>query len=265
MCINKDLNGAVVHPTKAYLQKACISVFSYLIQAQKNLQNQFFPEMNKVPVYFPEADIFTTEPRIVKKEENVSAVMSDVETTQLLPANVTNRSIINTFTGKKATTEQTHDMLNFRTLGQQYYENFVKYRILWTPSTSEAPQCKHHLLTMAAPKLSKQRITQKDKEHKLVTRCLRRRLAWCKRTGVPYNAAQEQYSVFPRALSDSCGKPNTGTKSYWTQKLKSRYTNILTEQLPQQWVPEVVILEGMFPINTSPLKRMKTVNDYTSL
>ena len=30
-------------------------------------------------------------------------------------------------------------------------------------------------------------------------------------------------------------------------------------------MPEVVILEGMFLINTSPLKRMKTVNDYTSL
>ena len=192
MCINKDLKGAVVRPTKAYLQKTSL-FFSYRIQAQKNLRNQLFQEMNKVPVYFPEADIFTTEPRIVKKEKNVSAVMSDTETTQLLPANVTNRGIINTFTGKKATTEQTHDMLNFRTLGQQYYENFVKYRTLRTPSTSEAPQRKHRLLTMAAPKLSKQRITQKDKEHKLVTRCLRRQLAWCNRTGIPYNAGTILY------------------------------------------------------------------------
>ena len=30
------------------------------------------------------------EPKIVKIDENVSAVMSDIEATQLLPANVTN-------------------------------------------------------------------------------------------------------------------------------------------------------------------------------
>ena len=117
MCINKDLKGAVVRQTKAYLQKTSL-FFSYRIQAQKNLRNQLFPEMNTVPVNFPDADIFTTEPKIVKKDENVSAIMSDIEATQLLPANVTNRGIINTFTGKKATPEQSHDLLNFRTFGQ---------------------------------------------------------------------------------------------------------------------------------------------------
>ena len=93
--------------------------------------------------------MFTTEPKIVREDESVSAVMSDIEAIQLLPANVTNQGIINTFTGKKAAPEQTH---NFGTFGQQHYENFVKYRILRTPSTSKAPQCKHRLLTMAAPK-----------------------------------------------------------------------------------------------------------------
>ena len=92
MCINKDLKGAVVHPTKANLQKTSL-FFSYCIQAQKNLRNQLFPEMNIAPVNFPDADIFTTEPKIVKKDENVSAVMSDIEATQFLPANVTNQHL----------------------------------------------------------------------------------------------------------------------------------------------------------------------------
>ena len=35
--------------------------------------------MNTAPVHFPDADIFTTEPKIVKKDENVSAVTSDMK------------------------------------------------------------------------------------------------------------------------------------------------------------------------------------------
>lgn len=83
---------------------------------------------------------------------------------------------------------------------------------------------------------------------------LRRRLDWCRITGEPYDP-NEQYSVYPRALCDSNGVPHSGTKSLWLQKLINRYvhSSIVTNNLPNEWIAETVIIDAMFLINTKPL------------
>ena len=61
-------------------------------------------------------------------------------------------------------------------------------------------------------------MSQKEKEAKVVAKCLRRRLAWCDRTGQRYDPSFEQYSKFPRALADEFGNPHKAPKNKWTEK-----------------------------------------------
>lgn len=67
----------------------------------------------------------------------------------------------------------------------------------------------------------------------------------------------------PRAISDPHGNPNKGQKSYATKWLSKRYTDLISNSLPNGWTPEVVVLEGMFLINTSPLCTHQSMKDYS--
>ena len=186
----------------------------------------------------------------------------------LLPITTdSNRGLVNVFSGVIATPEQSHDLLTFRTVGVQDFENFVKHRILKQPSSAIAPVRKRRLLTMAPRKEGKKRLSQKEHEHKQVTKCLRRRLAWCNATGQSYDPAQEQYSVFPRALSDCNGNPHGGVKSTWTDKLRGRYKDgdAFMERLPNGWSPSAVVIDGMFLINTNPLQQTQNITSYADL
>ena len=141
-----------------------------------------------------------------------------------------------------ATPEQTHDMLNFRSIGEEALDHYITFRVLGIPSVSStnAPLRYHKILTMAPPKVTKRKLSQKDKENKLVNTCLRRRLAWSNRTGLTYDSSKEQYSLYPRALANECGIPHKASKSIWTDKLRTRYhsTNppIFLNALPTGWI-----------------------------
>ena len=102
-------------------------------------------------------------------------------------------------------------------------------------------------------------------------KCLQRRLAWCNHRGMKFDPGNEQYSVFPRALSDENGVPHKAPKRHWTDKLQDRYKNmqhkVFTNDFLNAWLlPHYsVILDAMFLINTKPLRSTKTVTDYLQL
>lgn len=95
---------------------------------------------------------------------------------------------------------------------------------------------------------------------KQVTKCLRRRLAWCNRTGQQYDPSMEQYSILPRGLSDCNDTPNKGSKSTWTAKLRERYPKAFPEKM--HFIPDTVIIDSMFLINTNPRRQSKTIGSY---
>lgn len=151
----------------------------------------------------------------------------------------TNRGLINTFTNSLATPEQAHDMLAFRIIGEEALDHYITHAIIGEPSTTNVV-CRRKLLTMASPKATKRKQSQKEKENKVVMTCLKRRLAWCNRTGLKYDVSKEQYSPYPRALSEEKGIAHKASKSTWTEKLKSRYSSCQTEvsrnKLPPGWI-----------------------------
>ncbi len=71
-------------------------------------------------------------------------------------------------------------------------------------------------------------------------------------------------SPIPRAMVDANGLPYKSTKSSTTSYIQTRYKNmqVVTNTFPPGWVPDVVILEGMFLVQTSPIPTLATMQEY---
>jgi len=75
----------------------------------------------------------------------------------------------------------------------------------------------------------------------------------------------EQYIELPRALANADGIPHKGKKSGTTTALENRYKGqVVTNTFPPRWIPDLVILEGMFIINTTPLPSHSNMWNYTA-
>ena len=72
----------------------------------------------------------------------------------------------------------------------------------------------------------------------------------------------EQFLEMPRALADHNGMPHKGQKSSSTAFFSTRYDEILLSSFPIGWFPDAVILEGMFMINTTPLRIHSCMKEY---
>lgn len=264
MGINKDLKLATTYPTPSYLQKTSL-FFNYRIDAYKNFLHQLFPNKNNQS---HSSSVIDDSKTSLQKEQNIKHMCAYINKSSLFSVQTTNHGVVNCFTSQKATHEQQHDMLHFREIGTESYLNFITHRILMITSTDQAPVRKKKILTMNKPKSTKRRVTRKEKEAKLVTKCLRRRLAWASRSNQSTHNLSDQYSIFPRALADEYGNPHKASKSTWKEKIRSRYkfapSPVLLSAIPPGWIPQTVIIDAMFLINTTPLRRNKTITDFTS-
>ena len=170
MCVNKDLKGAVIRSTDAYLQKTSL-FFNYRINLLKHFKAQLYPEEKSFQY---EPTIMTTDPAIIKMFRNVSKMARSISEAQLLPTQTSkNRGLINSFTNNVATPEQANDILAFRNIGEEALDNYITHVIIGEPSTTNVVR-RHKLLTMASPKTTKRKLSQKEKENKVVVTCLRR-------------------------------------------------------------------------------------------
>ena len=163
--------------------------------------------------------------------------------------------------GIQATPEQHKDLLVFRDIGQEYHNAYITYFILKDRSVSPPLRLKR-LHTFSTHKKAQKKIRQKEREQKLVSRCIRRQLAWIAQTQTIQQHRGEQYLELPRAICTHDACPHKGVKSYATKFFEKRYSGVVVSMFPEGWVPDSVVLEGMFLINTVPLVTHTTMKDY---
>ena len=201
-----------------------------------------------------------------KLEANVQCMIELISAHGMFHQSPDNQGLHNFLQNKQATPEQAHDLLNFRDIGQKGFENYTSSKLLKLPSTN-APVRKKRLYTFTLTKTVKQRVKQVERERKITQRLLKRQLSWVAQHGCDDPLSDMLYgpiSPVPRALVDSNGLPYKGSKSNTTTYLENRYrqASVIVPAFPPGWVPDVVILEGMFMIQTSPIPTMSYMTDY---
>ena len=156
--------------------------------------------------------------------------------------------------------QQANDISTFRSIGEKEFLQRITFFILKQPST-KAPNRKRHLQTFSVGQRNTRKVSQLEKDKKLILSAMKKKMLYSQRTGRPVDKPGEQLIELPLAISDSDGKPLKGQKSYTTKTLESRYKDpVFTSELP--WRPQCCLVEGMFLINTTPLGSQKTLADY---
>ena len=172
--------------------------------------------------------------------------------------------LLNFSTGALTEPEVAHDLLNARTMGKKDFEIAVQYYFLKNASVKFQKR-KRKLLTFSTTQKKKQKQSLAKQEQKTITICTKRAIAWASQHQTTADCLGVQYIEQPRAFVDANNKPTKGQKSFITQHLAARYTTIINKSLPDQWTPELVVIDGMFLVHVKPFGSKTTFADYVRL
>ncbi len=257
MLINKACKTAIVKPHPNRIAH----YLPYRTKVLENLKQTIFPEytQDKPTITSP----FSSTSNDKKYEMNIKAQISALHVNALLPVDGSPRGLVNPFTSKDATIQQSNDLLNFRSLGQKDFLQRISFFTLRQPSV-QAPNRKRHLQTFSQKQANTRRISQLERDKRLNLSAMRKEMLFSKRTGRPTETPGEQLLELPLALSDNEGNPLKGRKSYTSRTQECRYKAatplVFTNELPRTL--QCTLMEGMFLINTTPLGSHKTLADY---
>ena len=255
--INKIIKDVVTRPSPELMEHVCHALpFRHECQAQ--LKKQL--GLDDTIRWSKEESKCTKVANV-----NIAKMLDLIEAKQILDISGTT-SLANKITNVIATPDQQHDLLAFRAIGQVKFENHVACRILQKPS-AQAPSRLKKLKTFTVCKSTKQKAKQIDKERKIIENCTKKQLAMY-RSGKPSDSKfNPPYIVLPRALADENGNPHKANKSTPTSFFKNRYceNNVITNEFPPNWMPDSVLLEGMFMIQTTPILGVVKFADYSKL
>ena len=264
MKINKDAKMAVTRPS-VHKMEHLSNHLPFRAACVNNLTQQLFPERDKRTLKFSHSP--TSKDK--KTSLNVERMLEAISNHGLFHSAEENNGLSNFLQSQKASSEQAHDLLKFREIGQTGYEAFILSKLLNIPSTA-APVRRKRLNTFTTSQAERRRVKQVDKEAKISQRYLKKTVVWLAEhggEGADLNTLLGPPSPTPRALMDNDGLPYKGTKSSTTAYLERRYTNppVIINSLPTGWIPHSVILEGMFLIQMSPLPSMNCMEEYVKL
>lgn len=258
MMINKEMKAALTRTSSAYLQKM-VHYLRYRIKAHHNFLHQLYPSGQRTE----ETTLYDWSSVGKVYNNNITAIRKTIREKSLLPHSNRERGLLNVFSGVKASEVQTTNLLRAREIGMEEYTKYITYHILRKSSTDQAPMRKQRLLTLEPTTTTgKKKHSMKEKEQKRIEKCLRRRLTWCNQSGNCYEAGFEQYSIYPRAMADSEGKPHKGCKSKWTEALLKRYPELVTYIPPGPY--EAIVVDISILLHVTPTKG-QTIASYSKM
>ena len=206
MLINRSCKSAIVRPTKDHINRVA-QFITYSTRAIENFRKQLYPEKQKNEDV---KSVFSNHSHDKAFNNNVNAQMKLMKDKALFELTYTNRRLINPFTNVHAAPEQEHDLLNFRDIGEREYLSRVAAHVLQQPSV-QVPNRKRRLVTFSDNKKKGQRISQLERDRRLILLAMRRKIAHSKKTGKPMQQASEQLITYPLALCKD-GKPVKGQR-----------------------------------------------------
>ena len=261
MGINRETKPLLHRTDSLYIQRVSL-ILPFRCRLLRNVYRKIKPSTGAA------TETLDATSKEEKSELNIRAAIVKAQTFQMLPNPEhiqKDRGLVNPFTGEIATAQQQTDLLAFRTIGTESLDIYYSSRLMMKPSTSTAPRRSGKPHTFAKRKVTKRMVKQIERDHKIVTQCLKSRLAYSQRTNTTAQGQGEQYNEVPLAIATPSHAPRSGTKSYVTQLYRKRWPQcfITGTLFPDREVPDLVVIDGMFVINTAPLMR-HTFADYAS-
>lgn len=214
MLINRECKTSITRPSADYIRRIA-NYLPYRSKVLQNIRHQLFPETSNKKLS-PTHSPFSKLKYDYKFEHNIRKQIASIQSSSIFDAVEWNRGLWNFFDKKKATEEQAHDLLRFRYIGQKEFLLRTAFYILKVPST-RAPNRRRCLQTFSEKKRTNRKISQLEKDRRLVLSAMKRKMQHSKKTGTPIDRPGEQLLEYPLALCDSEGNLIKGQKSYSTR------------------------------------------------
>ena len=258
MLINKDIKGCLIRASQEYLSR--ITPFlTYQAELVKNFKQQVIPE------YFTPFPKDSYNSVVVQEEKNIRFYLNKIKESSLSsPSYIEKKSLKHLYNNEPVTEETVSDMLNFRSIGENDFSEYIKMFHLSCTQKPKVPRKKRNLNTFkskfnARSSTEKKLLADRDR----VEQCLRSKIYFSKERESPIETV-EQYNELPRALANVDGSMYKTAKSTATTALNKIYTSCFLETLPQSCNTELVIIDGMFIIQSEPLGMHRLFKDYGS-
>ena len=257
MLINKDTKMALSHSMPKDMNKVAGTVQQQALLIQ-NLEEQLGIENENK--YQRDLDI-----SVIKSEfDNVRAYYSKLQSTNIFHV-VESKALFQLFTQTPATSVQQKCLLNYRQMGEDAYIAFCHTFMLGETSVKKPVTRKFNLKTFAKEKMRQKKVTDLEKENKMITLCYKRTIAYSQETNKPISDLC-QFVTVPRAICASNGLPYKGAKSVIYNSFDKRYSSqheIIKSAFHVQ-PDSCIIIEGMNIIYSSPLKHFRVFIDYAN-
>ena len=145
-----------------------------------------------------------------KIEVNIQAQIKAISKASLLELSERNRGLVNVFTKDMAEGLKHDHLLGFRQIGEKEFHLRISCYILKTPSTA-APNRRRALQTFASKKSTQRRVSQLEKDQKLVLATIKKKMLFSLKTGTKVDRPHEQLVQYPMSLmaTPSQGKSPT--------------------------------------------------------